>query len=285
MRKAIFAICLLCLNTSCSVHNTSLRQNQISQETLETRARRPSAVERGKFLERDGEKLLYGGEMEKQHFNINDLELKPENFHYGIGRERFPALINPEFLSLEGAKQFFADSMRFLLCHIGNSYKAYSIKDLTRHEVVNDKIEGKPVMAAYCILADLGAMYDRTFGDKEFTFALSGYTYYDDNVWNGMDGFVMWDRETESLWWPLIGKSVCGPMKSIKMKVLDEMFWEQTTFGEIKSKTPKALILKPGQDFERPQGWIEYENVEDIRKKEEQLERTGLAPKWGENSK
>jgi hypothetical protein len=51
----------------------------------------------------------------------------------------------------------------------------------------------------YCISADLGAIYDRQYGDEVLTFALGGYTYYEPNIWNGLDAFVLWDKESESL--------------------------------------------------------------------------------------
>ena len=123
-----------------------------------------------------------GGKDSTQHFDISELELKETQFHYGIGRERFPALLKPEFTSIAEADSFWADSTRFLVAHAGDEVKAYSVKDLTRHKVANDSLDGKPIMAAYCILADLGAIYERQYGDKELTFALSGYTYYDDEV-------------------------------------------------------------------------------------------------------
>jgi len=162
--------------------------------------KRPVAFENDKFFKVDGKKMLYGGENENQHFDITGYLLKDEQFHYGIGREKFPALLKPQFISVTEANMVWADSTRFLLAQSGNEVKAYSVKDLSRHEIVNDVLEGQPKMAAYCILADLGAIYSRNYGGKELTFALSGYTYYDKNVWNGLDGFVFWDRETESLW-------------------------------------------------------------------------------------
>ncbi|PCJ89422.1 MAG: hypothetical protein COA57_02150 [Flavobacteriales bacterium] len=218
----------------------------------------PSSLENGKFFEKEGRKYLYGGEDSLQHFDVTDFSLKEEQFHFGIGREEFPALLEPEFISQKIADTIFSDTARFLLLKMGTVAKAYSIKDLTRYEVVNDVVEGKPVMAAYCILADLGAIYDRTIEGKKYTFALSGYTYFDKDVWNGLDGFVMWDRETESLWWPLISKAVSGQMKGTEMKVLDEQYWSQTTWDEIKKKEPEVQVLKPGQDFERPKSWPKY---------------------------
>ena len=241
---------------------------------------RPLAIEGGKFFEKDGRRYLYGGEEEDQHFDITGYLLNDEQFHFGIGRERFPALLEPEFISVAEADSMYADTSRFLILQMGDETKAYSIKDLTRHEVVNDVIDGKPIMAAYCILADLGAIYDRVIGDHKFTFALSGYTYFDDEVWDGLDGFVLWDRETESLWWPLTGNAVSGPMQGTKMKVLDEKYWSQTTWGEIKAEHANIRILKSGQDFERPTEWPEYNNITPIIE-----EGIYIAPRWGENDK
>ncbi|RRO17816.1 DUF3179 domain-containing (seleno)protein [Flavobacteriaceae bacterium 14752] len=226
---------------------------------------RPVSVELGKFFTEDGKRMLYGGKKESQHFDVSNLSLEEDQFHYGLGREAFPALLEPEFTSIQKADKQWDDDDRFLVAKSGNDVKAYSIKDLTRHEIVNDELNGKPIMAAYCILADLGAIYTRTYGDKVFTFGLSGYTYYDPEVWDGKDGFVFWDRETESLWWPLIGKAVSGKMKGAKLHIYDETKWEDTTWDKIKSKYPNAQILISGQDFERPTSWPQYEDVSDVK--------------------
>lgn len=227
---------------------------------------RPLAFENGKFFDVDGKQMLYGGKNENQHFDITDYTLENEQFHYGIGRELFPALLEPEFISVEEADSIWADSTRFLLAYSGNDVKAYSIKDLTRHEVVNDVLDGKPIMAAYCILADLGAIYERTYGESVLTFALSGYTYFDKDVWEGLDGFVLWDRETESLWWPLIGKAVSGPLQEVKLLEMDESNWKDVQWKYIKENYPNAQILKSDQDFERPKEWNKEVNVDAIKK-------------------
>ncbi|MCI4669950.1 MAG: DUF3179 domain-containing protein [Bacteroidia bacterium] len=225
---------------------------------------RPVAAKLGKIYEMDGKKMLFGGKDSSQHFDISNCILKDSQFHYGIGRERFPALLEPEFISVKEADELWADTSRFLLAYKGEDVKAYSVKDLTRHEVVNDELNGEPIMAAYCILADLGAIYQRKYGDNELTFALSGYTYFDDEVWNGLDGFVLWDRETESLWWPLVGKAVSGQLNGVKLLEMDKTFWEDTHWGHIKKNYPTAEILKSGQDYERPKSWDKSVDINEI---------------------
>ena len=227
---------------------------------------RPVSAELGKFFDEDGKRMLYGGIKDSQHFNISNLSLEEEQFHYGLGREAFPALLAPKFTDIKTADKQWKDDARFLVAKSGHEVKAYSVKDLTRHEIVNDVLNGKPIMAAYCILADLGAVYTRTYGDKVFTFGLSGYTYYDPKVWDGKDGFVFWDRETESLWWPLTGKAVSGKMKGAELHLYDKNLWEDTTWEVVKSKYPQAQVLISGQDFERPTSWPQYDDVSDVKK-------------------
>ena len=248
------------------------------REVLERRKKFPLAASNAKIFQRNGKKYLYGGENSNQHFDISNCSLNENQFHFGIGREEFPALLKPEFMSVQEANREYDDDARFLLLSMDGVTKAYSVEDLKRHEVVNDEINGRPIMAAFCVLADLGAIYERRLGNRTFTFALSGYTYYDDQVWDGMDGFVMWDRETESLWWPLIGKSVSGPLKGTRMKVLDEGNWAQTTWREIRNNHPDALVMQSGLDFERPFEWQTFSNARPIR-----VSGKSIAPRWGEN--
>jgi hypothetical protein len=245
------------------VQNNEHKAEKIAAEA-KPKKKRPIAIENGKFIEKDGKKLLFGGADESQHFDVSDCELKDSQFHYGIGRERFPALLKPEFTTIAIADTIWADSMRFLVAKGETEVKAYSVKDLTRHEVVNDKLDGQPIMAVYCILADLGAVYERNYGDHELTFGLSGYTYYDDDVWDGLDGFVFWDRETESLWWPLIGRAVSGPLKGVQLLEMDKSKWEDISWKDVKKNYPEALVLVSGQDFDRPESWTKLENVNPI---------------------
>lgn len=264
--KPLYLVFILCLLLACN--NNAKKSTEASEEESEAivtpKKQRPVALDNGKFFEMKGKRMLYGGEDSLQHFNITGYDLKDEQFHYGIGRERFPALLEPEFISVREADSIWADSTRFLVAYAGDDVKAYSIKDLTRHEVVNDVLNGEPIMAAYCILADLGAIYDRKYGDKELTFALSGYTYYDEEVWNGLDGFVFWDRETESLWWPLIGRAVSGPLKGVQLLEKDKSHWQDTNWGTIKENYPSAQVLLSGQDFERPKYWEKLNDVSGI---------------------
>jgi hypothetical protein len=269
MKKYLISIILLSI-LACKDQNSKTVEQSNTAKTTKTdtikKPQRPSAFKNGKFFEVNGRKMLYGGKDSIQHFNITNYDLKDQQFHYGIGRERFPALLNPKFTTVKAVDSLWKDDDRFILANSGNDVKAYSVKDLTRHEVVNDVLNGEPIMAVYCVLADLGAIYDRQYGDKELTFALSGYTYYDDDVWDGLDGFILWDRETESLWWPLIDRAVSGDLKGVELLEKDKANWKDTTWQYIKDNYPNAKVLISGQDYERPKTWQKLDDVTNIVK-------------------
>ncbi|PKP45073.1 MAG: hypothetical protein CVT95_09620 [Bacteroidetes bacterium HGW-Bacteroidetes-12] len=268
MRQIILVFSTLLLLASCSSENYDDKENEsntIETEEQPQKRKFPSALEKGKFFTVGEKRMMYGGEDSTWHFDVSNLTLKEENFHFGIGREKFHALIQPEYVSIKEAEKdtSITDSSRFLFVNINGDARAYSVDLLTHHEIINDIVGGEPIMAAYCVLADLGAIYTRKIGGKVFTFGLSGYTYFDEQVWNGLDGFVFWDRETESTWWPLIGKAVSGPMLETKLVEYEKQNWEDITWADIKAKNiPSVKVLKSGQKMDAPKTWVKFSDEE-----------------------
>jgi hypothetical protein len=261
------ALILVAACTNSLEINNDLTESEISIDIPEQKesphAHFPESYLHGKFIDTLGTTLLYGGKDFSNHFDLKDCSLKQKQFHFGRGRESFPALLKPNFIGINDIHDtLYNDSTRFLFLEKDGIKKAYSIPDLTRCEIVNDEINGEPIMAAYCILADLGAIYTRTYKEVPFTFALSGYTYHDDKVWNGLDGFVLWDRETESLWWPLTGYAVSGAMNGTKLIEYDKTTWEELLWKDIKLNHLDALILESNQDFDRPTIWPKYSSAD-----------------------
>ena len=273
----------LCIYGFSACNTASTKEESPDTTVVTDKKERPNSLKLGKIFEKEGKKLLYGGKKDYQHFDITDWTLNESQLHYGIGREEFDALIEPKFISLDEANKEYLDTSRFLLAVGKNDIKAYAIKLLTHHEVINDVLDGEPIMAAYCHLADLGAIYSRNYDGAKFTFGLSGYTYYDKEVWNGMDGFLLWDRETESIWWPLTGYAVSGTMKGKKLAVLDEKKWSQTTWKHIKSKYPQIKVLAKDQTMEEPKNWEKYPK-EMFNISPEENSKEHVAPKWGDNA-
>jgi len=264
MKKILILPLLLIVFTACRVEQSTDNKAVVTEEKsipAEEERGMPLPAHVGKIFSDNDKKYMYGGEDSTWNFDVTNGVLIDTQYHYGIGREAFHALIDPEFINIEEADSSFIDTAAFLFLQIENEKRAYSIELLTHHEIVNDVVNGEPIMAAYCILADLGAIYKRTYSDKVFTFALSGYTYYDPKVWSGTDGFVFWDRETESTWWPLIGKGVSGPMLDVSLNEYNEENWRKMTWKEIKDLHPDVMVLKPGQSMDPPSAWPKYDSL------------------------
>lgn len=245
---------------------------------------RPHVIERADGL------YLRGGGDESQHFNISDSRLDPDRLAHGLGREAFPALLEPAFDSMQEADEWLDDDERVLVLELGDEVRVYPIDLLIRHEVVNDVVNGVPVFAAYCVLADLGAVYDRRIAGHTFTFALSGYTYSDPEVWDGLNMFILWDRETESLWWPGKGRAVSGLMLDTPLPLIDEKHWSQTTWSWVKNRYDDADVLQRGQDMQPPEDWprLTAEDLEAAAAQQDELAQEGgdahIAPRWGRNA-
>lgn len=237
-----------------------------------------------RVFEKSGQTYLWGGTQDDWHFNITQSDLNLKWIQHGLGREYFPALIDPKFISAEKADTFFDDQARMLVVSMNEDVKVYPVKLLIRHEVVNDVVGGHPIFAAYCILADLGAVYSRKIGEETFTFALTGYTYFEPDVWRGMNAFLLWDRETESIWWPPKGKAMAGPLMDAPLPLFPERYWSQTTWGAVKKHFDAPRVLEPNQTMKVPEHWPQIKDPAKIASVSGEMQIDAVAPQWGENA-
>jgi len=174
----------------------------------------PSEAEAGQIYNQEGKTWLWGGRGEGQDFNISGWSLEVQNLGSGLGRELIKALVFPTYE--KASKQKIKDDAKVIVLKGKQETKIYTYDLLTKHELVNDIIDGQPVLVAYCPLADLAVVYKRTYCDTELFFALSGYTYIEKNEKQGrnnstqnidIESFILWDRNTESLWYQF--KPIC----------------------------------------------------------------------------
>ncbi len=231
-----------------------------------------------------GKLWLSNGGSQEGSFDVSNTRLRLSNLRGNFGREAFPAPVTPDFIPASDAAEFVDDAERVLAVKVGEEVHVYPIRYLMEYEVVNDTVGGRPVFAGYCMMAGLACVYDRRYGDQVHTFAPSGHLYFEDFAWGGKPGFVLWDRETESLWWPPGGKGVSGVMRDVPMKVLEPELWAQSTFEEVVSKHPKALVLAELQRFAITGEWpTRYDDTSAGRDRFRWGPPSSIAPRWGEN--
>ena len=66
-----------------------------------------------------------------------------------LGYDAIPAILDPEFASVTEAEEWMAPSEQVIGLSINGDHRAYSIPLLSRHEIVNDTVGGKPVAVTW----------------------------------------------------------------------------------------------------------------------------------------
>ncbi len=144
-----------------------------------------------------------------------------------------PDLTNPRTISSEEADYLGAHEP-IIGVSIGDEARAYPLKILVHHEIVNDIVGEEPIAVTYCPLCDSSAVFDRRDGERVREFGVSGLLY-NSNV-------LMYDRgsATESLWSQMMTQGVSGQGANRSVKTIP---LEVTTWGDWRSRHPNTTVL------------------------------------------
>lgn len=66
-----------------------------------------------------------------------------------LGFDSIPAILNPTFVTLSEAEAWMDPAEQVLGLSINGEHRAYSIRMLSRHEIVNDVVGGVPVAVTW----------------------------------------------------------------------------------------------------------------------------------------
>ncbi len=157
----------------------------------------------------------------------------------GPPKDGIPAILKPVFVPAPDA-DFLNEQDRILGLVDGEVAKAYPIKILNWHEIVNDTLAGKPVVVTYCPLCGTGIGFDPVVKGRPLTFGVSGLLYQSD--------MVMYDHQSNSLWSQISMEAIAGPMTGT---TLTHMFLDHTTWGEWRRVHPATLVLSTKTGFSR----------------------------------
>ncbi|MEW6683344.1 MAG: DUF3179 domain-containing protein [Nitrospirota bacterium] len=139
---------------------------------------------------------------------------------------------NPPGLSPGGFCGFLQDDDRVIGIQLNEQAKAYPIKILNWHEVVNDRVGGAPVVVTYCPLCGTGMVFDALIHDRRALFGVSGLLYQSD--------VLLYDRDTESLWSQLRQEAMTGPRIGTRLTLLPAL---HTTWGAWRTTHSATLVL------------------------------------------
>lgn len=123
-----------------------------------------------------------------------------------------PSVEDPLVVPASRADGPLSDTEQVMLVVNRGVARAYPVRSLIRHEIVNDVVGGLPVAVTWCPLCNTGITFDRRVDGRAEVFGVSGGLY--------RSALVMFDRRTTSLWPQPLGQAVLGPLLGEELVVV-----------------------------------------------------------------
>lgn len=173
-------------------------------------------------------------------FKLTDLRIEFDAIKSGgPPRDGIPSIDSPKFISPTKA-DFMKDDDIVLSFTEGKTTRAYPLRVLVWHEIVNETINGKPILVTYCPLCGTAMIFDRKIKNVVRSFGVSGMLYQSD--------VLMYDRESESLWSQLKMEAVSGNVSGTPLELLPSA---HLTWKAWKEKHPQGEVLSTDTGHQR----------------------------------
>jgi hypothetical protein len=181
-------------------------------------------------------------------FNLANPVVPPELIVRAMARDGVHALLEPATIGTTEVDRFNEEERGKLLVTndrvigvtIGGEARAYPLRLMRWHEVVNDVVGGRPIAVTYSPLCDSVAVFSREIDGAVIELGVSGLLYQSNTL--------LYDRKASpadaTLWTQLTGRPVAGPDPALAPDLVLEMA-DLTTWGAWRHEHPETRILAP----------------------------------------
>lgn len=164
----------------------------------------------------------------------------------GPGKDGIPAIDNPQFTKVAQAKNI-SDEEPVIGLIIDGDARAYPLRVLMWHEIVNDTVGGVPVAVTYCPLCNTSITFDRRLDNQVLDFGTTGNLRHSD--------LVMYDRQTESWWQQFSGEAIVGELVGSRLRMIPSRL---ESFENFRLRAPEGKVLIPNNPNARDYGANPY---------------------------
>lgn len=164
----------------------------------------------------------------------------------GPPRDGIPPIDNPQFQPASADKTLTAHDPVVSL-EINGDARAYPLRILIWHEIVNDTVGGMPVAVTYCPLCNAAIVFDRMVDGELKDFGTTGLLRNSD--------LIMYDRQTESWWQQFTGQAIAGSQVGSTLRFLPARL---ESWGEFTKRFPDSKVLVPNNPNFRNYGRNPY---------------------------
>jgi len=151
----------------------------------------------------------------------------------GPPKDGIPSIDDPVFVP--AAEAALPDREPVLSLTIGDDTRAYPVRILIWHEIVNDVVGGVPVAVTFCPLCNTGLVFDRRLDGQVLEFGTTGKLRNSD--------LVMYDRTTESWWQQFLGEAIVGALTGKQLAMIPARL---ESFAAYKQRAPDGQVQVPG---------------------------------------
>jgi hypothetical protein len=163
----------------------------------------------------------------------------------GPERDGIPSIDAPRFVAVTDAD--VPDVEPVVSVVVAGDARAYPLRILIWHQIVNDLVGGLPVAVTYCPLCNAAIVFDRRVDGRTVSFGSTGLVRHSD--------LVMYDRQTESWWQQYEGQGIVGAMAGVRLLAVPARLEAMGRFAE---RFPQGRVLVPPDETSRPYGRNPY---------------------------
>jgi hypothetical protein len=164
----------------------------------------------------------------------------------GPPKDGIPSIDDPAFVPVAQMREINATEPVIGLVIEGDA-RAYPLRVLTWHEIVNDVVGGVPVAVTYCPLCNSAIVFDRRVDGQATEFGTTGKLRNSD--------LVMYDRATESWWQQFLGEAIVGARTGMLLKIIPARLESWERFA---ARHPQGKVLVPNNPGMRSYGMNPY---------------------------
>ncbi len=165
-------------------------------------------------------------------FSVTSVESWSEILSGGPPKDGIPALTSPNFIAVAGERRLAPREPVVAVEIEGDVPRAYPVRYLTWHEIINDEVAGIPIAVTFCPLCNSAPTFDRRVGGNVLEFGVSGKLRHSD--------MVMYDRETQSWWQQAIGEGIVGAHTGTVLTTLPT--WMES-WDAFRARNPEGLVM------------------------------------------
>ena len=181
----------------------------------------------------------------KTDFSRKTIDYK-EILSGGPPKDGIPSIDKPRFTEIAKVDDIPGQEPVIGL-EIAGDARAYPLRVLMWHEIVNDTVGGKPVTVTFCPLCNSAIVFAREIDGQLLDFGTTGKLRNSD--------LVMYDRQTESWWQQFTGEAIAGTLVGKSLTMLPARL---ESFAQFKERHPKGRVLIPNDPGVRPYGRNPY---------------------------